>query len=110
MAQAATLLGMRYSLAAALLLAAGVGCDSPRLVDCAPPMDQTRDHGRFVRLEDSVWCVYPERSNADCPISLPEEHRLPWGGFGCAEERFEDLPPALCAAAGECDAAADGGA
>lgn len=105
---------MRRNTLAAVLWAAGialVGCDSPELVDCARPSALARDQGRFVRLDESVWCVYGATSRTECPSPLPEQHRLPWGGFGCAEVRYEELPPDLCAAVGECDgmAASDGG-
>lgn len=80
-----------------LILSLG-GCTSPQLVDCDP--------GRFVRLEGDVpWCVYAGTSGR-CPSLLPEEHELPWGGRGCAPERFEPLPDGLCEAAGACG---DGG-
>ncbi|MFK7990329.1 MAG: hypothetical protein AB8I08_30185 [Sandaracinaceae bacterium] len=105
---------MRRNTLAATLWVVGialVGCDSPVLVDCARPSALARDQGRFIRLDDSVWCVYGSSARVECPSPLPEEHRLPWGGLGCAEARFEELPSGLCAALGECDGSAhvDGG-
>lgn len=81
-------------LACALLLLSG--CDVARVVDCG-----TR--GRFVRADDDAWCVYESRSAA-CPMLLPEEHRLDWGGLGCAEEPHEVLPDDPCLQTGACEA------
>ena len=78
------------------------GCDSPRIVDCAP--------GQFAQVDGEGWCVYDSRSTVRCPASVPVEHDLSWGDRGCAAQRHEEIPEGLCVAVGECtEDAADGG-
>lgn len=80
-------------LACLFALVAASACTSPRIVDCAP--------GRFVRHNDLAWCIYGGMDGT-CPRQLPEEHDLPWGGRGCAEDAHDPLPDGLCEAAGAC--------
>ena len=77
-----------------------LGCDAPLVVNC--------DTGRFVEAGDDHWCLFGSSDRLACPMLLPVEHDLPWGGRGCAAREHDPLPPELCVAAGACDA--DGGA
>lgn len=73
-----------------------LGCATPEVVHC--------EDGRFARVEGEPWCLYDRRqaSMTRCPAELPEDHRLPWGGLGCAKTRFDPLPPGLCEPVDEC--------
>ena len=72
-------------LASPLLASLGLaGCDTPQVVDCGS------------------GCVYPTASGVTCPVALPAEHRLPFGGTGCAATLHDPAPEELCAVYDRC--------
>ncbi|MCC6876303.1 MAG: hypothetical protein IT378_18490 [Sandaracinaceae bacterium] len=82
-------------LASPLIASLGLaGCDTPQVVDCGS--------GRFTRLDGEGWCVYPTASGVTCPVALPAEHRLPFGGTGCAATLHDPAPEELCAVYDRC--------
>jgi hypothetical protein len=96
-----------------LLLA---GCEPANVVDCRP--------GTFARAEGDSWCLYGGADSTRCPPQVRIEHRLPWGGRGCATRMHDPVPSSeLCVAVNRCptdagidarvpmpDAGRDGGA
>lgn len=94
-------MGARFAGAVTALMLTLAGCDLARVVDC-------ESNGRYVRTESDAWCVYESRT-AVCPPLLPVEHRLSWGGLGCASTEHDPVPSHPCLDTGECEPTEDGG-